>query len=235
MKYFVLFILLSLFYGCSEKKEYIADKKKYLNPIVEGFKKKYPEATYTNIVFHGHSVPCGVFVSPEIKPFDSYPHLVYQKLKDKYPYAIINIILTCKEGENSKSGSERFVSDVLTHKPDVLIIDYALNDVGLSLTEAEKNWSYMITKALEHNTKIILLTPTPDLRYDFADLNNKLYLHREFIIKLAKKYHIGLVDCYGHFLTLYKKSGTITNFMTYINHPNKMGHEEVANLIIEWF
>lgn len=47
------------------------------------------------------------------------------------------------------SGQKRFESDVLCHKPDILFIDYALNDRGLGLEAAKAAWEKMIAEALK--------------------------------------------------------------------------------------
>jgi len=48
------------------------------------------------------------------------------------------VICTAIGGENSSAGARRFESDVLVHKPDVLFIDYALNDRGLASNSPKK-------------------------------------------------------------------------------------------------
>ncbi len=42
---------------------------------------QWPRNRAINIVFHGHSVPAGYHRTPDVKPFESYPYLVYQALK----------------------------------------------------------------------------------------------------------------------------------------------------------
>src|SRR5690606_25796608 len=115
-----------------------------------------------NLVFHGHSVPSGYFRTPEVRTLDSYPYLVLKELKSLYPNAVINVILTSIGGENSVQGAKRFRQDVLTHRPDVLFIDYALNDRGPGPEKAKAAWEEMIGAALEQHIKVILLTPSPD-------------------------------------------------------------------------
>lgn len=43
-----------------------------------------------NLVFHGHSVPAGYHRTPEVKPFDSYPHLLAVRLKERFPHADVS-------------------------------------------------------------------------------------------------------------------------------------------------
>jgi hypothetical protein len=90
------------------------------------------------LVFHGHSVPADYFKTSIVNTLESYPYLILKELKVQFPYAVININNTSIGGEDSKSGAQRFESDVLIHKPDVLFIDYALNDRRLEI-DSEKS------------------------------------------------------------------------------------------------
>ncbi len=128
--------------------ESIADPSSYLKDIKSELKKEWPGNRTINLVFHGHSVPAGYFKTPLVNTFDSYPFLLLKELKELYPYAVINVICTAIGGENSSEGVKRFESDVLVHKPDVLFIDYALNDRGIGLEKSKDAWEEMINKAL---------------------------------------------------------------------------------------
>ncbi|MDB4918573.1 GDSL-type esterase/lipase family protein, partial [Mucilaginibacter sp.] len=132
----------------------------YLSVIIKELQKKWPANRNVNLVFHGHSVPSGYFRTPNVNTFESYPFLLLRKLNEKYPYAVINIIKTCIGGENSEQGAKRFKKDVLNYKPDVIFIDYALNDRYIGLSRAKTAWEKMIKKALKSKIKIVLLTPT---------------------------------------------------------------------------
>ena len=76
------------------------EKDEYLQSIKSELIKEWPKNRAINLVFHGHSVPSGYFKTPDVKPFQSYPLLLLKELKKVYPYAVINIILTCIGGEN---------------------------------------------------------------------------------------------------------------------------------------
>jgi len=115
-----------------------ADPSSYLAGIKKELSKEWPENRTINLVFHGHSVPAGYFKTPLVNTFDSYPYLLLKELKELYPHAVINVICTAIGGENSSAGARRFESDVLVHKPDVLFIDYALNDRGLASNSPKK-------------------------------------------------------------------------------------------------
>lgn len=233
----LLFTALLFILSCNTVKPVIAiqNNNDYLLNIKTELKKEWPANRIINIVFHGHSVPAGYAKTPLVKTFDSYPQLFLQELKAEYPYAVVNIILTSKGGENAESGAARFKRDVLTHKPDVLFIDYALNDFGLGLDRAYKAWDKMIKMAKQQHVKIILMTPSPDLRVNLTDPNNNLKLHTAQIIRLAKENNIGLVNTFGLFNNLYIKGDSLKNYMAQVNHPNRAGNQIIADEIMKWF
>jgi hypothetical protein len=61
------------------------------------------------------------------------------------------------------------LNEVLTHNPNVLTIDYGLNDRGIGLDMAEMQWKKMIETALRNNIKVILLTPSWDNSYEMIE------------------------------------------------------------------
>jgi lysophospholipase L1-like esterase len=170
-----------------------------------------------------------------VNTLDAYPFQVLKGLKELYPYAVVNIINTSIGGENSISGADRFESEVLIHKPDVLFLDYALNDTRMGLERSYKAWKDMIGKALNRNIKIILLTPSPDQRINILEANNVLEQHQKQIRKLAKENGIGLVDSFEIFKEKVIAGDSISKFMSQVNHPNAEGHRLIADGIRIYF
>lgn len=137
----------------------IADKQTYLSDFKKEMTLEWPDNRTLNIVFHGHSVPTGYACTPMVNTLQAYPHLVFHALKTQYPYAVLNVITTSIGGEQAEQGEKRFKDEVLTHRPDVLFIDYALNDRSIGLERSEKAWRKMIESALAKNLKVILYNP----------------------------------------------------------------------------
>ncbi len=212
-----------------------AAKDEYLAPIKRELEKEWPNNRTINLVFHGHSVPSGYFVTPDVKPLQSYPFLLLKELKKNYPFAVINIILTCIGGENSVQGAKRFKKQVLSHKPDVLLIDYALNDTGIGAAASRKSWESMIKAALKKNSKVILLTATPDQRVDLFSKETDLQKICTKVIELSKEYQTGLVDNYAIFQKLVSSGEKVTDYMSQVNHPNEKGHQLVVDGIMKYF
>lgn len=226
-----LLLILSFPDTCSAQ----ADKADYLKEIKKELKKKWPENRTINLVFHGHSVPSGYFQTPAVNTFGSYPFILLQELKELYPTAVVNVITTSIGGENSVQGQKRFKKEVLPHRPDVLFIDYALNDRSIGLEASKEAMEKMIRKALKKDIKIILLTPSPDLRVDLLAPGNELALFTRQITDLASTYNIGLVDSYARFRDRAAAGEDLKDLMAQVNHPNEKGHTLIAQAIIEYF
>jgi acyl-CoA thioesterase I len=213
----------------------IAGERTYLADVCAELTKCWPTNRTVTIVCHGHSVPAGYARTPMVSPFDAYPFLLHRGLNKRFPHAVINVIVTAIGGENSEQGAERFKRDVLGLRPDVVTIDYALKDREIGLARSEKAWRSMIEMALAHHIKVILLTPTADLRAKLDDPNDPLNQHAELIRRLAREYHVGLVDSLAQFQDYVRSGGQLSDLMAQVNHPNRKGHELVAAQLLNWF
>ena len=142
----------------------IADRKTYLADVAAILRKHWKDNRTVNIVCHGHSVPSGYFATPFVDTFNAYPHLLHLGLKHRFPYAVINVIVTAIGGENAELGARRFENEVLCHRPDVVTIDYSLNDRGLGLERARAAWETMLAAA---QTRGVIPVPPrqTDLRF----------------------------------------------------------------------
>ena len=208
----------------------------YLDSILNEMAEKWPNNRCINIVCHGHSVPAGYFATPFVDTFHAYPHLLHRIIKERFPFAVTNVIVTAIGGENSVQGAKRFETDVLPHKPDILIIDYSLNDRAGGLESAAAAWEEMIQKALSQNIKVILCTPTWDNSYYRQDENwEQLVQHAKQVRALAGKYDIGLADSFAAFSRQVTCPEDLVQYLSHVNHPSKAGHELVAKEIAKYF
>jgi lysophospholipase L1-like esterase len=217
--------------GCSGQ----ATPANYHGGVSRELERCWPTNHTVNIVCHGHSVPAGYARTPEVKTFDAYPYLLHRGLNERFPHAVVNVIVTAIGGENSEQGAKRFDRDVLSLKPEVVTIDYALNDRRIGLARAEKAWRAMIEAAQKQNVKVVLLTPTGDLSAKLDNPNDPLSQHAEQIRRLAVEYHVGLVDSLAQFQNYVHQGGQLNDLMSQVNHPNRKGHELVAAELLKWF
>lgn len=227
----IVSFVLSVIWSTAQNRE---PDLEYLQPIITELQKKWPDNRTINLVFHGHSVPSGYFTKGVVNTFGSYPYLSLKKIKNHYEYAVLNTITTSIGGEQSEQGSKRFKEEVLNHHPDVVFIDYALNDRAIGLERAKLAWETMITDAKDYGAKVILMTPTPDLNEDIGSLDSELSQHSEQIRGLAKAFKVGLVDSYALFRKIAEKED-LKAYMAQNNHINERGHELVADSILAFF
>lgn len=207
----------------------------YLTDFVKALDIPWPGNRMMTIVCHGHSVPAGYAKTPHVDPFVAYPHLLHRAVKEKHPHAVVNVIVTAIGGENSVSGAARFQRDVLCHKPDIVLIDYALNDRGVPREKSAACWQQMIDEAKAAGAKVILLTPTGDMRAKMLDDADSLSQQAEQIRGLAAKNTVALADSYQAYQEWIKAGKKLDELMSQVNHPNAAGHQMVLEKIMPWF
>ena len=215
----------------------IADQNKYLEEEVYGLQKIWPDNTTFTIACHGHSIPCGYMEANVTRPFDAYPHLFYRRLSERFPHSVINMIVTATGGENSVSGAKRFQRDVLSHRPDLVTIDYGRNDMFLTETEMRDSWTRMIEEAQRAEVKIILITPAADSGEQYYEPDKRKLSDSamaDIICNLAEKYGTGLADTHAVFERLFQSGHQRSEYAASVNHPNRRGHEVIADCLMEW-
>ncbi|MDY0913546.1 SGNH/GDSL hydrolase family protein [Rathayibacter festucae] len=202
--------------------------------VIAELERTWPENRAVNLVFHGHSVPAGYGVTPLIDRRASYPHVVAGRLAERHPHAVINAIVTAIGGEHSESGAGR-MSEVLGHRPDVVLLDYALNDRSIGLERARRAWESMIDRLLEAGVVPVLVTPSPDLTADPADPDDELVRHAEQIRGLAERDGVLLADPFRVFRGRQERGEPLAGLLAQANHPNGRGHAIIAAEILGLF
>ena len=215
---------------------YGADPVHYLDSLLDELAKKWPDNRTVNIVCHGHSIPAGYFATPFVNTFDAYPHRLHRLIKERFPFAVVNVIVTAIGGETSDTGSERFARDVLTHRPDLVTIDYVLNDRGLPLDRVERNWRRMIEETLAAGSALILLTGTFD-RFYFSspDERKELSERAELVRRLADEYKVGLADSMDAWLGAVRDETDVANMLSHVNHPSVQAHGLIVRELGKFF
>jgi len=211
------------------------DPANYLAEVAAISRVDWPKNRAVMIVCHGHSVPAGYFKTPVVNSLGSYPHHLRVGRAEKYPHAVINVVVTAIGGEDSEKGLQRFERDVMSLRPDVVTIDYGLNDRGMGLERAARAWRSMIERAQAGGAKVILLTPTPDTAAKWSDPADKLAQHAAQIRTLAREYQVALVERYAAFQRHAMAGGVTESLMSQRNHPNEKGHALVSAALLAWF
>lgn len=215
----------------------IANKKDYLENLTSELQKIWPDNRSITVVCHGHSIPCGYMAGNVTRPFDAYPHLFHAKLAERFPYSVVNVIVTAVGGENSLSGMQRFEKEVLNHVPDLVTIDYGRNDMFLEAGRMRKAWMHMTEEALDSGCKVLLITPAPDCGIIYYEKKKRKLEDEEMaqiIREVAEHYSVGLADVHETFAGLFRQGHERCEYAVSANHLNRCGHEQIAQGLMEW-
>lgn len=136
---------------------------------------------------------------------------------------------------------DRFASDVLDRKPDLVTIGFGTNDAHIDSQEPEgssriplkdyqKNLTYMIRELQKRGIQIVLITPNILGTQYGSFQNDRLLQYVKVVRKLAKKYKTGLVDNFKVFSKYPEKTGKSTDMLLLDGvHPNDKGHTIIAD------
>lgn len=201
-----------------------------------------------NIVAFGDSVTHGAVGAGEI----FYDTVYHQRLKEKIlevrNYVPVNVINAGIGGITANASLDRIESQVLCHKPDLVIICFGLNDVNRDLNEYLEALRVIFEKC-SAVCDCIFLTPnmlntyvaegTEEKYLDYAAVTAKMQtegkmdLYMEKATALAKEMNIPVCDCYAKWKKLSETEDTTMLLANYINHPTREMHELFAQSLFE--
>jgi acyl-CoA thioesterase I len=118
-------------------------------------------------------------------------------------------------------------------KPDLIFIDYALNDRRQPTEKVEAAWLEMIAAAKKANVPVMLLTPTGDSSAKLDDPEDPLNLRAELIRKMAKEQGVLIADVFAAWKAEIAKGTPQTDILSQGNHPNLKGHTLAAETIFK--
>ena len=203
----------------------------------------------------GDSVTQGVTSMGQLDLENVYHNKLKQLLEQHYPKNIFTIINAGIGGNTSFDGLNRLQQDVLQYNPDLILIEFGLNDSGGGLGGVEHfkiNIQKMINE-IKANTKsdIILLTPNymatsdnPNVYEEhrkrnwpeqFAKIQNSgiLSAYALGIREIGVLNKVPIADIYTQWEGLSGKINTNTLLCNGLNHPNEDGHLLMANTIMD--
>ncbi len=176
--------------------------------------------------------------------------------------ADVKVINSGIGGNTTAMARARFEKDVLAHQPNVVILQFGINDSAVdvwkkppataprvALEDYRKNLREMVQVLKQHGARVILMTPNPiswtdplRKRYNTAPyvlddpdgMNVNLRHYAEAVRTLAKEETTDLIDIY----TAFKKADQDPKhnpggLCKDGMHPDDEGHRIVANLLIQ--
>ena len=200
--------------------------------------KRFTEKTLTDlrngcdvtVVAFGDSITAGYAVRR------GFPTFWKEMLVQKYPGVRIELINSGISGDTTMDGLARLDWAVLSYEPDLVTINFGINDCvyGLGVEEFEANLVEMIRRIRSGPASEILLLSSQPLEtppYDWLVLD-----YYQAIEHVAKEVDVGFVDVYGAWMDRVK-TGTPLNSLIIpgLDHPNEAGYRIIAEELMKLF
>lgn len=169
------------------------------------------------IVCFGTSITRG---APYVPEEDTYSAVLQRRLNRRLRSdgIAVTVINSGVPGENTVEGLARLDADVIAHRPDLTVIEFACNDVRyephkrVELDDFRANLGKMVARIREVCSEIIICTPTPivdafhgysqqvDFYAPWGGCNNALMEYDEVIREVADELELALCDLQTAFL-----------------------------------
>ena len=201
------------------------------------------------IVAFGDSVTHGAVNIGEIDYESVYWNRLRKKINEKRNYVPVNVINSGIGGTTAAKSVARLESQVLTHKPDLVIVCFGLNDINGELQDFVGALREMFSRIQEIGSDLIFMTPnmlntrvaedTAEIYLEYAqrmaDIQNggKMDLFIESAVKLAESMNVTVCDCYAKWKELAKTQDTTMLLANRINHPTREMHELFAQSLFD--
>ncbi len=211
----------------------------YNAPLTNTYK-RLTEDRELNIVYYGGSVTEGYGV---IKDVESWRALSLNWFKTTFPSATINGYNSAIGGTGTQLGAIRLETDVIERKPDLVFIEFAMNDMycGLTKQEAARYLETIIRDIRTANPNcdivtVLIIDRSTAASYKFPELCPISQGHAE----ISNAYNIPIIDV-GNSIIGVTLAGddSLSNWGNYFLgdnsvHPSKEGYIEYFNCIKEY-
>jgi len=182
------------------------------------------------IVAFGDSITAGYCVR------HGFPSFWKALLAEKYPEAVVEMINSGISGDTSMDGLARLDWAVLSYEPDLITINFGINDcaLGLDLEEFEMNFVEMVRRIhAGPNSEILLLSSQPLETPPYDRLVQDYYLAIE---RVAKQMDVGFVDVYGAWMRRVEEGTPLGSLiLPGLDHPNEAGYKIIAEELMRLF
>ena len=201
-----------------------------------------------NIVIFGDSVSHGA-----VNGYYDYENVYWNILKKKLnafrSYIPVNMINASIAGTTADASVSRLEGQVLSHRPDLVIVCFGLNDVNGPLEVYLGSLRAIFEGCLAAETDVIFMTPnmlntrvaddTPREHYEYAfktaEMQNGGRMD-EFMSAaraLAEEMGVSVCDCYAKWKKLAETEDITMMLANRINHPTSEMHKLFADSLYD--
>ncbi len=171
---------------------------------------------------------------------ESYPEKFRERLSDRYEATSVSVINSGIAGDTILGMEARLSRDVISHQPDLTIINGSLNwgpEMGSNRLFAESLRRIVRRIKTETVSDIILMTPNMEWLEDSPfPAGEPLEERVGMIRKIAAEENVCLADAYAvwqDFVALgHPVKGLLANGQ---NHPTPAGHQVFAEILMKFF
>ena len=154
----------------------------------------------------------------------------------KYPGIRIEMINSGVSGDTTMDGLYRLNWAVLSYEPDLVTINFGINDCvfGLGLEEFEANLVEMIRRIRSGPASEILLLSSQPLETPPYDM--LVHDYYQAIERVAKEMDVGFVDVYGAWMERVRQGTPLSSLIIPgLDHPNEAGYRIIAEELMKLF
>lgn len=201
------------------------------------------------IVAFGDSVTHGAVAKGEINYETVYWNRLKKMILDVKNYIPVNVINAGIGGLTAKGSLSRVDSQVLIHKPDLIIVCFGLNDVNEPLEDYIEPMREIFQKSLNSGAEVIFMTPnmlntsvaedTDPEHFEYAHKTammqneGRMDTYMNAAMELAQSMGVKVCDCYGKWKELSKKEDITYLLANRINHPITEMHDLFAKSLFD--
>jgi acyl-CoA thioesterase I len=182
------------------------------------------------IVAFGDSITAGFAVRR------GFPSFWREMLQQKYPESRLELINSGISGDTTLDGLARLDWAVLSYEPDLVTINFGINDcvMGLGLDEFEMNFVEMVRRIRAGpDSEILLLSSQPLETPPYDKLVRDYY---QTIERVAKEMDVGFVDVYDAWMERVRAGTPLGSLiLPGLDHPNEAGYRIMAEELMKLF
>lgn len=203
-------------------------------------------------VYMDHRREIGVVYEPD----SGYPYRLKRCLETLYPAAAVSILNAGVSAEKAADGAKRIERDILSRKPDLVVIAFGLNDAmnpdrAAGLAEFRNAMADMVSRTLRSGAECIVQTPSFMCSYVPSALRDAelieiaqqavqvqtsgtLAEYAEAAREVAQSCGAAISDAFRCWTRL-EQSGVDTTALlsNHINHPTRAAHDIFVSTLMD--